>query len=60
MRMDIMNRTSTESFSMQQLSYVGDQLGISTLPANETISPLKVLHAGQALSCFFKLKVCEP
>ncbi|PKU73262.1 trafficking protein particle complex subunit 8 [Dendrobium catenatum] len=59
MRMDIMNRTSTESFSMQQLSCVGDELGISRLPANETISPLKVLHAGQALSCFFKLKDCS-
>lgn len=57
-RMDIMNRTSTESFSMQQLSCVGDQLGISTLPRNESICSSKVLHAGQALSCFFKLKVC--
>lgn len=58
-RMDIMNRTSTESFSMQQLSCVGDQLGISTLPTNESICPSKVLHAGQALSCFFKLKDCS-
>lgn len=58
-RMDIMNRTSTESFSMQQLSCVGDQLGISTLPANESICPSKVVHAGQALSCFFKLKDCS-
>lgn len=58
-RMDIMNRTSKESFSMQQLSCVGDQLEISSLPANESIIPSKVLHAGQALSCFFKLKDCS-
>ncbi|XP_020578144.1 trafficking protein particle complex subunit 8 [Phalaenopsis equestris] len=58
-RMDIMNRTSTESFSIQQLSCVGDHLGISTLPANESICQTKVIHAGQALSCFFKLKDCS-
>lgn len=58
-RMDIVNRTSAESFSMQQLSCVGEQLEISSLPANETICPSKVLQAGQALSCFFKLKDCS-
>ncbi|KAK8963015.1 hypothetical protein KSP40_PGU012905 [Platanthera guangdongensis] len=58
-RMDIVNRTSAESFSMQQLSCVGEQLEISSLPGNETICPSKVLQAGQALSCFFKLKDCS-
>ncbi|KAG0478781.1 hypothetical protein HPP92_013500 [Vanilla planifolia] len=48
-----------ESFSMQQLSCVGNQWEISSFPAYESICPSKVLHAGQALSCFFKLKDCH-
>ncbi|PKA59768.1 N-acetyltransferase [Apostasia shenzhenica] len=57
-RMDIMNKTSTENFSLRQLSCVGDHMEISSLPTYEYICPSKILLAGQALSCFFKLKNC--
>lgn len=58
-RMDIMNRTSSETFCLNQLSCVGDQWEISTLPAYVSICPTQTLSAGQALSCFFKLKDCR-
>lgn len=58
-RMDIVNRTSSESFYLQQLSCVGDQWEIASLPACSFICPSRVLFAGQALSCFFKLKDCQ-
>lgn len=58
-RMDILNRTNSESFSLQQLSCVGNQWEIASLPTNVSICPSQILLAGQALSCFFKLKHCK-
>ncbi|KAL2250834.1 UNVERIFIED_CONTAM: hypothetical protein Sindi_2205700, partial [Sesamum indicum] len=55
-RMDVINRTSSESFQIQQLSCVGDQWELVLLQPVESVSPLEVLISGQALSCFFKLK----
>ncbi|KAG1348154.1 trafficking protein particle complex subunit 8 [Cocos nucifera] len=57
--MDIMNRTSSETFCLNQLSCVDDRWEISTLPAYVPICPTQTLSAGQALSCFFKLKDCR-
>lgn len=57
MRMDVTNKTNTESFQFHQLSSVGDQWEISLLQPVDTIFPSQSLLAGQALSCFFKLKV---
>lgn len=57
MRMDVVNKTSNESFQFCQLSSVGDQWEISLLQPVDTIFPSRSLLAGQALSCFFMLKV---
>lgn len=57
-RMDIVNRTNSYSFCLQQLSCVGEQWEISSLRTHAFICPSQVLFAGQALSCFFKLEVC--
>lgn len=56
-RMDVVNKTSLESFQVNQLSAVGWQWEISLLQAVDTIFPSQSLIAGQALSCFFMLKV---
>lgn len=56
-RMDIVNRTISESFCLNQLSSIGSQWEISSLPGFISICPLEVLLAGQKISCFFKLKV---
>ncbi|KAJ0966330.1 hypothetical protein J5N97_027468 [Dioscorea zingiberensis] len=58
-RMDIMNRTMSESFYLHQLSSIGSQWEISSLPGFISICPLEVLLAGQKISCFFKLKDCQ-
>ncbi|KAJ4962216.1 hypothetical protein NE237_022155 [Protea cynaroides] len=58
-RMDVVNRTSSENLQLHQLSSVGHQWEISPLQPNEAICPLQLLKAGQALSCFFKLKNCR-
>ncbi|KAG8648726.1 trafficking protein particle complex subunit 8 isoform X2 [Manihot esculenta] len=55
-RMDVVNKTSLESFQVNQLSAVGWQWEISLLQAVDTIFPSQSLIAGQALSCFFMLK----
>ncbi|XP_068668294.1 uncharacterized protein [Aristolochia californica] len=54
-RMDIINRTTSESFSLRQLSAVGHDWKISLLPPYISVCPSKLLLAGQGLSCFFKL-----
>ncbi|XP_043712997.1 trafficking protein particle complex subunit 8 isoform X2 [Telopea speciosissima] len=58
-RMDVVNRTSQESFQLHQLSSVGYHWEISPLQPGGVICPLQLLIAGQALSCFFKLKNCR-
>ncbi|CAK9152962.1 unnamed protein product [Ilex paraguariensis] len=58
-RMDVVNRTSSESFQVHQLSFVGKQWEISLLQPIDTVLPLQFLMAGQALACFFKLKNCR-
>ncbi|KAG7958379.1 hypothetical protein I3843_10G018400 [Carya illinoinensis] len=55
-RMDVINRTSSESFHVHQLSAVGHQWEISLLQPVDTIFPSESLMAGQALTCFFRLK----
>lgn len=55
-RMDVVNRTNSESFQIHQLSSVGYQWDISLLQPVDRIFPSQYLLAGQALSCFFKLK----
>ncbi|XP_073005492.1 uncharacterized protein [Typha latifolia] len=54
--MDIVNRTSFETFKLHQLSCVGDHWAISTLPSCASICSMQTISAGQGLSCFFKLK----
>lgn len=58
MRMDVVNKTSSESFQVHQLSSVGHQWEISLLQPVDAIFPSQSLMAHQALSCFFMLKVC--
>ncbi|KAI3471884.1 hypothetical protein Pfo_028572 [Paulownia fortunei] len=55
-RMDVVNRTSSESFQVHQLSCVGDQWELALLQPIDSLVSLEFLMAGQALSCFFKLK----
>ncbi|XP_047330044.1 trafficking protein particle complex subunit 8 isoform X2 [Impatiens glandulifera] len=55
-RMDVVNRTSSQSFGFHQLSSVGNQWEINLLQPVDRIFPSETLYAGQALSCFFKLK----
>ncbi|RRT44974.1 hypothetical protein B296_00048556 [Ensete ventricosum] len=57
--MDILNRTKSETFSLNQLSCVGNLWEILALPESLSIQPVQTLLAGQALSCFFKLKDCR-
>ncbi|GAV63866.1 TRAPPC-Trs85 domain-containing protein [Cephalotus follicularis] len=54
--MDVVNKTSSGSFQLHQLSSVGHQWEISLLQPADTSFPS--LFAGQALSCFFTLKNC--
>ncbi|KAL5545696.1 hypothetical protein UlMin_005383 [Ulmus minor] len=55
-RMDVVNKTITESFQVHQLSAIGDQWEISLLQPVDDIFPSQSLMAGQALSCYFMLK----
>ncbi|XP_010549893.1 PREDICTED: trafficking protein particle complex subunit 8 isoform X2 [Tarenaya hassleriana] len=55
-RMDIVNRTNSESFQIHQLSTVGCRWGISLLQPVDSILPSRSIIAGQALSCFFMIK----
>lgn len=58
-RMDVVNKTSSESFQVHQLSSVGRQWEVSILQPVDKIFPSQSLMAGQALSCFFMLKSCR-
>ncbi|XP_071710414.1 uncharacterized protein [Rutidosis leptorrhynchoides] len=55
-RMDIINRTSLRSSKLHQLSCVGNEWQISLIESIKDILPSGNLVAGQALSCFLKLK----
>ena len=55
-RMDAVNKTSSEIFQIHQLSSVGHQWKISLLQPVETMLPSELMP-GQALSRFFKLEV---
>nr|GEV78526.1 trafficking protein particle complex subunit 8 isoform X1 [Tanacetum cinerariifolium] len=55
-RMDVINRTSLRSIKLHQLSSVGDGWQISLIESMKGIFPSGNLGAGQALSCFLKLK----
>ncbi|XP_024985090.1 trafficking protein particle complex subunit 8 isoform X2 [Cynara cardunculus var. scolymus] len=55
-RMDVINRTGSRSLKLHQLSSVGNEWQISLIESINDIFPLGNLVAGQALSCFLKLK----
>ncbi|XP_022745163.1 trafficking protein particle complex subunit 8-like isoform X2 [Durio zibethinus] len=59
LRMDVVNKTSSECFQFHQLSSVGQQWKISMLQPIDSILLSQSLYAGQALSCFFMLKDCR-
>lgn len=56
-RMDLINRTSSEVFQLHQLSTVGNQWEISVLQPIDALTPSRHIVNGQELSCFFMLKV---
>ncbi|KAE8671679.1 SYP121 protein [Hibiscus syriacus] len=56
LRMDVVNKTSSECFQVHQLSSVGQHWDISLLQPVDSILPSQSLFAGQSLSCFFMLK----
>ncbi|KAG4177571.1 hypothetical protein ERO13_A11G315700v2 [Gossypium hirsutum] len=56
LRMDVVNKTTSECFQVHQLSSVGQQWEISLLQPVDSILPSQSLFAGQSLSCFFMLK----
>ncbi|KAL6507771.1 hypothetical protein OROGR_023966 [Orobanche gracilis] len=53
---NVVNRISSESFRIHQLSCVGDQWELAVLRPTDYVFSSELLMAGQALSCFFKLK----
>lgn len=55
-RMDVVNKTRSESFKLHQLSAFENEWKISLFQPIDTIFPSESLMAGQGLSCFFKLK----
>uniref|UniRef100_A0A7N0ULV5 Trafficking protein particle complex subunit 8 n=1 Tax=Kalanchoe fedtschenkoi TaxID=63787 RepID=A0A7N0ULV5_KALFE len=55
-RMDVLNRTISESFCVHQLSCVGNGWEVSLLHSDDAASLSEKLLGGQAMSCFFKLK----
>ncbi|KAG2545392.1 hypothetical protein PVAP13_9KG306369 [Panicum virgatum] len=58
-RMDVMNKTPTESFVLHQLSCVGSKWAVSALSSCNSISSVETVSANQAVSCFFKIKDFE-
>jgi hypothetical protein len=56
-RMDVINRTPSESFVLHQLSCVGSKWAVSALPSCNSISSVETVFTNQSLSCFFKIKV---
>lgn len=57
-RMNVVNKTATKDFQVNQLSSIGSNWEISLLQPADTIFPSQLLKAGQAISCFLTLKVC--
>uniref|UniRef100_A0A0E0KJW9 Trafficking protein particle complex subunit 8 n=1 Tax=Oryza punctata TaxID=4537 RepID=A0A0E0KJW9_ORYPU len=55
-RMDVLNRTPSESFILHQLSCNDSKWAISTLPLCDSISSIETVSANQSVSCFFKIK----
>lgn len=55
-RMDIINKTSSEVFQIHQLSSIGQSWELSLLQPVDTMFPSRALMPSQALSCFFVLK----
>ncbi|CAL1370679.1 unnamed protein product [Linum trigynum] len=55
-RMDVVNKATSQSFQVSQLSSVGDNWGISRLQTIDGIIPSQSLAVGQAFSFFFMLK----
>ncbi|XP_006650699.2 trafficking protein particle complex subunit 8 isoform X1 [Oryza brachyantha] len=55
-RMDVLNRTPSESFGLHQLSCNDNKWAISTLPLCDSISSVETVSANQAISSFFKIK----
>jgi len=58
-RMDVMNKTPSESFVLHQLSCVGSKWAVSALSSCNSISSVETVSANQAVSCFFKIKDFE-
>ncbi|ONM10029.1 Tetratricopeptide repeat (TPR)-like superfamily protein [Zea mays] len=58
-RMDVMNKTPSESFVLHQLSCVGDKWAVSALAACSSINSVETVSENQAVSYFFKIKDCE-
>ncbi|KAF8709998.1 hypothetical protein HU200_029722 [Digitaria exilis] len=58
-RMDVMNKTPSESFVLHQLSCVGSKWAISALTSCSSISSVETVSANQAVSYFFKIKDFE-
>lgn len=56
-RMDVINRTSSQNFQFHQLSSVGNDWEISLVQPIASIFPSELLQASQALSFYLKLKV---
>lgn len=56
-RMDILNRTPSESFILHQLSCNDSKWAISSLPLCDSIRSIETVSANQSVSCFFKIKV---
>lgn len=54
-RMDVVNKTISEAFRVNQLCCIGPQWEISLLEPVDNFLPSLFLVAGQAMSCFFKL-----
>ncbi|GMH29958.1 hypothetical protein Nepgr_031801 [Nepenthes gracilis] len=52
--MNVVNKTSSESFQIHQLSAVGNQWELTMLQSMDI--PLHSVTPGQSLSCFFKLE----
>ncbi|VAI22888.1 unnamed protein product [Triticum turgidum subsp. durum] len=55
-RMDVINKTPSDSFALHQLSCVRTKWAVSTLPSRDSISFVETVPANQAVSCFFKIK----
>ncbi|TVU44714.1 hypothetical protein EJB05_04165 [Eragrostis curvula] len=55
-RMDVINRTPSESFVLHQLSCVGSKWAVSALPSCNSITSVETVFANQSVSCFFKIK----